>query len=749
MMQPYEVKDFSGGMTDDYLAGPNNQGELFENLLINTNRKFFSRWGSVIRDETDDQIPSGDKRISYLFDHRDEIIEQSERFLYYFTTSYQELDGPTGNEAFAANTETNHVSRAFYNNQSILVSDSFCKPIKVYKDGSDVLQVRTAGMPAIAAPTVTSSGGAGNNYIYAFYYFYEYDVEGVTFQDLGATTQVAITNVGAPNVNVVNITAIPVLANGSTDNYDTTVIKVKIFRTENNGTVLKFLGEVTNGTTIFNDNIADTTIQDNEQIYTTGDVVDNDTPPPAKFVHVANDMAIYAYVKEDGEEIPNKLRQSLKFDIDSCPTSFFDEVEDEITGLSSVQGTFIVLCKSSVYRLDGFYDEQGRGGIAHLKISDTIGCVSNDSIVQTDQGLFFAGREGFYFCDGYKVQKISHHINETYKDIVATTAQARNIWGQYDDINQRIWFACQRDAGSLDNDSCLILDLYWGLSDEMTFTTASNGTNFRPTALLFKDNFMYRADTRGYLFKHSEEDTTDPKVDVTLSAADWNRATIIYDYKSCAYDFGTSFVRKFVPKMLATFANITNISVQIQSINDDGRSTLDLKEIRYRSNVLWGDPDVIWGETPLLWNLLGLIEEKRNFPATGLRCNYKQIRITNSFTIITNSDTTGTATLNQTAKTMTLDNVDSSWPEDSVDYYLSTEADNYEKEFLVDIRTSDTVLHFLDPDADAPNTGSYKWLLKGYRKGEAIQLLSYVIHYKMITDSQKPYQSAVDSGANA
>lgn len=747
-MQPYEVKDFSGGMTDDYLAGPTRQGQLFENLLINTNKKPFMRWGSVIRDETDFRIPSGEKRISYLLDHRDSIIEQSERNLFYFTSSYQSLVGPSSNPAFASNTEDNHVSRAFYNNHSLFVSDSFCKPIKVYKDGSSVLQVRTAGMPAIAAPSVVSSGGVGNNYIYAFYYFYEYIVEGVTFQDLGATTQVAISNVGAPDVNTVNITSIPVISNGSTDNYDTSVIKVKIFRTENNGTVLKFLGEVTNGTTTYNDTSADSAIQDNEQIYTTGDVVDNDTPPPAKFVHVANDIAIYAYVKEDGEEIPNKIRQSLKFDIDSCPESFFDEVEDEITGLSSFQNTFIVFCKNSLYRLDGFFDEQGRGGISHLKISDTIGCVSNDSIVQTDMGLFFAGRDGFYFCDGYKAQKISHHINETYKSLVATTDQARNIWGAYDKLNQRIWWGCQRDSGSLDNDSCFILDLYWGLSNEMTITTASNEDSFRPTALLFKDNDMYRADTRGYLFKHSDGVYTDPKVDVLVDADLWKRKTIIYDYKSCAYDFGTSFVRKFVPEILITLANITNISVQIESINDDGRSTGELKEIRYRSNVLWGDPAPVWGETPLVWNLLGLIEEKRKFPARGLRCNYKQIRITNSFTIISNSDTYGQATLDQAALTMTLDNASAAWPVDSVDYFLSTEADNYETGFLVDIRISDTVLHFLDPDGNAPNTGSYKWILRGFRKNEAIEILSYVIHYKMATDSQKPYQKAVDSGEN-
>lgn len=748
MMQPLEVGDFSGGMTDNYLAGPPNKGQVFSNLLINNNKKPFSRNGSAIRDLTSYQTPNGNKRISHMWDYRGVTFEQSERHIYWFDTAYNELLGPTSNPGLSAAAETDHMSQTFWNNHTLMVGDSFCDPIKIYVDENGDYQLRTAGLPTIAAPTVTAGAAGANNYIYGFLYYYTYNVNGVVFEDFGPTVQVSLANAAAPNINPVAITVIPVIANGATGNYDTTVIKVKIYRSQNNGTVLNYVGEVTNGTTTYNDNATDASIVNAVTIYTTGDVVDNDPPPPAKFVHVANNTAVYGYVEEDGVEVPNRVRQAIPGDIDSCPADFFDDFPEDVMGISSVQSTFIVFCKNSTFRLEATFDEQGGGGMTHLKISDTVGCVSNDSIVQTDNGLYFCGQDGWYYCDGYRVTKVSKHLNSTYQTLVTTAAQARNIWGAYDRINKRIWFCTQLDEASLDNDSCFILDLQWGQSEEMTFTTAQAEDSFRPTCLLFRDMNMYRADNRGYVFTHDSDHFTDPKVDLLETPDNWVRQTIIYDYQSCAFNFGTSFVRKFVPKILLTLTNLTNISVQINSINDDGRLTLPLKEIRYISNVIWGDSDITWGDDITIWDKLGLIEEKRMMPATGLRCNYKQIQITNSFTIVTNSDTVGECTLDNVAKTVTLVNASSAWPFDSVDYYIYFENDDYTEGFQIVTRTSDLELVFLDTGNLAPNPGDYRWVIRGYKKSEAIEILSYVLHYKMLTDSQKSYHTS-DTGNNA
>lgn len=748
MNQPLEVSDFSKGITDNYLAGPTNAGQEFDNLLLNNNKKPFTRFGSQLRDYTNGQNPGGVQRISFIWDHRDQVMEQSARDIAYYDTVYNTLFGPDGNSAFGDGDDTNHISVAVWNNHSFGVNDSFCDPIKIFKDDSDDFQVRTAGMPTIAAPTVTSSGGIGSTYIYAFHYSYTYSVEGVEFIDEGPTVQVQLTDVGAPNVNTVHITNIPVIANGDTGNYETDVIVVKIFRTQDGGLTLNYVGSVTNGTTIYDDTASDASIIDNVAIYTTGGVVDNDPPPPAKFIHIANNTALYGFVEEDGVPIPNRLRQSIQGDPDACPADFNDDVQMDITGISSIQGTFIVFTRTQTYRVDGLFDSQGRGGLLHLKISDTVGTISNDSIVQVDDGLLFCSEQGWYFCDGYSCKKISHHLNQTYKNLISDSTMERNIWGAYDRSEKRVWWAMKRRPASVDNDSCYILDLQWGLSDESTFTTASNGENFAPTALLFKNGDLYRADKRGYVFVHEDGLTIDDLVDPNKHTDDWDSSTIIHQYKSCAFNFGTSFVRKFVSKILITLANVSNIAIQIFSNNDDGKKISALTEIRYESNIIWSDPEITWGTAGIIWNQLGLIEEKRMFPVPGLRCNYKQIEITNSYTAIANSDTFGMATIDATAKTITLNSAAFSWPLYAVGYFISFLNDDYTRQFLITERNSDTVLTVSDIPDNLPVTGSYKWLVQGYQKGDSLELLSYVIHYKLLTDSQKPFHSATDTGRN-
>ncbi len=140
-----------------------------------------------------------------------------------------------------------------------------------------------------------------------------------------------------------------------------------------------------------------------------------------------------------------------------------------------------------------------------------------------------------------------------------------------------------------------------------------------------------------------------------------------------------------------------------------------------------------------------MLTANRRFPARGLRCSYKQIQFTNAYTIITSSDKEGTADVDAVAKTVTI-NGTNVWPTDAVDYYISFEVDDYAQEFLIDTRSS-TVLTYIDnPNFSSTATGS-KWLIKGYRKNDILNLLNYTIFYGMISDTQKSYHKS-DSGAN-
>ncbi len=324
----------------------------------------------------------------------------------------------------------------------------------------------------------------------------------------------------------------------------------------------------------------------------------------------------------------------------------------------------------------------------------------------------------------------------------------------YDSSNERVYWSVSKEDGSNEPDQCFILDLKFPFlpassEDRMggVFTTMSNSTYFRPTSLVVDDSTgdLYRGDTRGYVLRHGTDLFTDAKIDTAVDPADWEALTIVHDYKSCFLDFGSKFMRKFVPRILVSAANTTNLSLAIASSNDNNRVTGDLKPIRYRNNITWGDDLPPWGEVDALWNSQGLIEQWRRFPAKGLRCNYKQIQLTNAQVQLFTSDILGTVTVDQGALTATLGG-SFTWPSDMVDYVIKFDADDYTAEFTISARTS-TVVTFLDPNGDAPIDGTYSFVVEGKPKGEVLELNGYVFHWAYLSKSHTPF-SASSLGSN-
>lgn len=745
-----EVTDFSGGMTDYYIGGDSNKYEKADNLLIvkhGNSGKLFTRPGSEIYDSTNYQIPAGAQRVGTLKYFGDQLFVHSGRDLYYISGgSWVTMAGPSSNKLFPSGVGVSTaVSTAVWNKHLYFTNSDFSKVQKVYKDGGGTWRLRTAGLPSMSAPTVTAGGAGSGNYIYRFLYYYTYTVGTVVYEDRGATVEVSLANSVAPDSTAVAITNIPALANGSTHNYDTASsnLKVEIYRTTDDGQNFFKVGSVNNGTTTFNDTVSDATLQLQLPLYTEDGSPENGEPPLCKYIHVVDDRGFYGHTKEGSEIFSNRVYQSIPGDIDSVPEDYFVDVQDEIAGLSSVASNPIVLCTNFVYRLDGAYDGVGTGFITAQKISDIAGCVSNLSIVQTQQGIFWAGNDGFYFSDGFQVSRVSDSIDKTYQDLIASADRRRRIYGVYEPKKKRIWWAVQKEGDATDCDTCFILDLNFGMSSDMPFTTASGGANFSPTALEFVGKDLIRADSRGYLFRHDESIYTDPKVDTTSLPSTWNEATIIYDYKSSASNFGTIHARKWITGINVSCKNETNLSLQINSINDDGRLTASLRPIRIRGFIVWGDPDIYWGDESIIWNYKGLIDEQRRFPAAaGLRCQYKQIQLTNAQVAVINSDFAGTATVDATLKTVTLDNPSTyDWPTESEDYYIAFEDDSYVNEFLITDR-ADNVLTVADPLDQLQTAATSEWVIRGKPKGEVLFLLSFSIPYTIMGRTSPHFQKS-------
>lgn len=754
-MQPLEFNDFSGGMTDKWINGPRNCFRSADNMYIREDgRALCTRPGSEIYDATNYVLPGGaNGRGSALINHEGQLFQTRGKNIYTVVGgSWTTLLGPSSNTAYTAGTNASFVSFARWNKHLITTNDAPSKVMRVYQDGgTGNWTVRNLGLPALAtAPTCTPVAGSGT-YIYAFVYTVSYTIGSVTFQEISATKLVQVASAAAPNVSAIAITAIPSVSNGAGDNYDTSNIKVSIYRTIDAGTTLYYVGQVNNGTTTYNDTASDATIQNAATLYTSGGVLDYDQPPECKYVVEAGGIVYYLHCKEGSQTLTNRVRQANPGAPYQAPASATTDLDDEITGGGAIGRYAIVFCKTRVYRLAGAYTSTGQGSIQKVELSRTVGCVSHRSIIPVTDGLLFAAEDGFYFTDGNSVRKISDLINDTYKSIVATATQASRIYGAYDQIEAKAYWACQRDQGSADCDSIAVLHLKAGIKPDMPFTFWSGGSfddNFQPSSLIFFGQQLLRGDRRGYLFRHANSLFTDPVIDTTALPSAWATTAIIYDYRSVSTDFGSTKVRKWVPKITLSADNAANLSMTIFGENDQSGTLKELKEVRYRGNLTWQDSSLVWGSNEMIWNYTPTIGVWRWFPASGgLRCLYKSTRMTNSFTDIDYSDALATADVNGTTKQVTLTGSGKVWIPDVVGYSISFEVDSYQRQYLITARNSGTVITVQDLDGALLTQSGAKWQIKGYRKGDILTILSWAYEYGMLTTTQQPYRGPY--GGNA
>jgi hypothetical protein len=739
-----EISDFSGGITDNFVGGSPKKAEIIDNLLITEDNKLLMRPGSELFCSALSRIPTSNRiGAAHNFQNDTAVFVQSAADLWALTATTQaQITGPSGASPLIGGNVSYQASLTEWRKHVLLTDSNFAPVTKVYRDSLGAYQARTAGLPALASTPTATSGtpGATNTWLYAAHYAYEYTVGDETFVDYGPTKLFTATgnqaDVGAA-ADAFTITGIPQIAAG-TQNYDTANIKIRLYRTENAGTTYYYVGEVTNGTTSYTDTSPDATVAANETLYTTGGVLDNDPPPPAKYLHAVDDVVLYGYCKDsDGTVKASRIRQSVQGDGDSCPATFYVDLDDDVTGVSSINQVPIAFTKSSTYRIDGLFDEIGRGGMTRKRISDTLGCINHAGIVQIEDGLVFPSESGFCFTDGYRVITINEDWVDRYRAWTETATQRARIRGSYDRTNRLVYFTIQSEDGT-DCDTLAVLDLKKGLGPVASFTTQSGEESFAPSAICFFENDLIRADSRGYIFRHDPDLSTDPLVDTSVAASTWGKQTIVFRYKGPAFDFGSGLIRQWVPRITLYAMNRSDVSIQINSTNDNKGTSKALEPIRFRGNLEWGDPDFVWGAASFTWNFDGLVVSMRHFPAQGLRCSYKQIEITNAHVIVTNSDTVGIASVNPGSLQATLNSGSAAyWPTHSVGYFIAFESDGYTEEFEITARTDDTLT--LAPAGSLPASGNQNWVIRGKPKGEILHLLKYVVHHAPMTRSQDSF----------
>jgi hypothetical protein len=534
------------------------------------------------------------------------------------------------------------------------------------------------------------------------------------------------------------------LLNTTETNFDESKMLIDIYRTTNNGTNYYFLTTVPYGTISYSDTTSDEDLTLREPLYTNGGVVANDLPPKCRSIHIRNDIAYYGGIL--GQSY--RLLQAVPGDIDSVPETFYVDVDDEIVAVSSTKNNVIILCKEKVYRVDGIFDELGRGGMVVERISDTAGCIGVNTPVQALDGVMWLGKEAVYFTDGFRVIKLNQDYDKTYKSF--TDFDSRNVkyQGKYDNKKNRVWWTVQ-DEDASDLNKCYVLDLNWGIRENSTFTTVT-GDSFAPSAIEFINGNMVRCDVNGYVLYHQDTLFTDPKIGSAASVLDWRDEVIVYNLETSSYNFGTSAVRKYVTQANVTCESTTNLSLRIVSNNDDDRIVADLLPIRSRGKILWGEPDVYWGDYTLDWNKQGLIHEKRLMPAKSLRCNYKSLKFTNAHVAIVSSDIIGNASVNATLKQATLNISNSKWLTKSVGYFIAFE-DDFTKEYeITGLSGDEKIITYSDPLGTSLNGSNKQWVIRGRPLGEVLNLLNLSLIYDIAGPSQGAYKvsNSGEAGTN-
>jgi hypothetical protein len=601
------------------------------------------------------------------------------------------------------------------------------------------------GGSVVIAKSTPGNVLAGTSYIYAFYFVYRYQVGEIQYVERGKPFFLQIED-GSNPTSYSTLLQMTGLTSGEKESFDDANITVAIARTSNGGGVLYDVKEVPNTSAIsFTDTLSDEELQLRPPSYFNGGVVDNDMPPPAKFIEVVNDTTFFAHLKEGSVVRANKLRASKPSQPYACPEDYDAEFEGDITAFGSANNYPIVFLKNKIYRIEGGFDSSGRGGLFKKLISDRIGSVSPKSLVRTKEGLFFAGEDGWYFTDAFQWKKISPDLNITFSRLHDKT----KICGTYDGLTNRAIWGVKSDEASAHNDTLFVahLDYSTPLSG-LAFTTWSGGKdpdNFSASSLEFIGGKLYRADMRGYLLYHDQALTQDDYVDTLKDPDLWGNQTIHDKMVSVAFDFGNSQVRKWVPKLCVNANNETSLSLQVSASSDRSNVFSALKPISSLGNVEWGDPTSSFGDDGApRWNYFPVVSQWRYLNASeqNLRCMYKQFKFENSYTTIDSSEAAGPCDINSTAKTLTLNNYPSStWVPDAVNYYISFETDNYETEYLItDINAS--TLTIRDTSNTISDGTSVNWLIKGYKKREILHLIDYVINFKIMTMTQDTFRGS-------
>ena len=156
MSEVVRVADFSGGLTDFILGGAPSQYVLADNLLLNRNRKIYSRPGSILYDTTNGRPTGITDRISSIwdFDGGTALLVQNARKVWRYNSGWTEITGAGSNAFFDTGTTAARVTGSMWRGHLLLTNDVGTRPVKLFRTASTTYKAVTAGLPKYVSETL-------------------------------------------------------------------------------------------------------------------------------------------------------------------------------------------------------------------------------------------------------------------------------------------------------------------------------------------------------------------------------------------------------------------------------------------------------------------------------------------------------------------------------------------------------------------------------------------------------------------
>lgn len=190
------------------------------------------------------------------------------------------------------------------------------------------------------------------------------------------------------------------------------IVSVVLFRTANNGTTFyrlsEFLATSDDGSEVeFTDTTADSSITDNEQIYTTGGILANNPPPAARHSFSGGNRLFLVGLEEKDEIAYSKKQlfgESIAFsDLFRIRISSGSNADKSpLSAGAYMDGKVIIFRENSIYYFQGDGPNELGANDSFTEpelIASNIGCNEPRSVILTPNGIMFKSRRGIYLLD--------------------------------------------------------------------------------------------------------------------------------------------------------------------------------------------------------------------------------------------------------------------------------------------------------------------------------------------------------------